>query len=71
MRDLLKLYRFALRTRNRPLAATLTAILRQDPRLREAADRELQELPRGPMHWSAAAERAVWRVMDRIGALLP
>jgi hypothetical protein len=71
MHDLVDLYRFALRSGNRPLAAALAAILRRDPELREQADRRLQELPRGPARWSAPGERAVRRTLERLGAPLP
>jgi hypothetical protein len=70
MHDLLSLYRFALRSGNRPLAAGLAGILRRDAHLREQADRELRDLPRGPARWSAAGERAVRRVLRRLGVLL-
>jgi hypothetical protein len=70
MHDLLRLYRSALRSGDRPLAETLAAILRRDPKLREQADRRLQELPRGPARWSAAGERAVRRALERLGGFL-
>lgn len=71
MHDLVDLYRFALRSGNRPLAAALAAILRRDLELREQADRRLQELPRGPARWSEAGERAVRRTLERLGRPLP
>jgi hypothetical protein len=71
MHDLLELYRFALRSGDRSVAAALAAILRRDLELRERADRQLQELPRGPARWSPAAELAVRRVLKRLGEPLP
>ena len=68
MHDLLALYRFALRSGNRPLAAALARALRSDARLRRRADLDLQELPRGPARWSVAGERIVRAVLDRIGS---
>jgi hypothetical protein len=67
--DLVGLYRFALRSGNRPLARELAAILRREPDLRERADRELSALPRGPARWSAAGERALHRVLERLAAI--
>jgi hypothetical protein len=71
MHDLVDLYRFALRSGNRPLAAALAAILRRDLELREQADRRLQELPRGPARWSEAGERAVRQALERLGGPPP
>ena len=68
---LISLYRFALRSGNRPLAERLGHTLRADPELRERADTALRELPRGPARWSAAGERVVRRVLERIGSVLP
>jgi hypothetical protein len=75
MHHLLALYRHALRTGNRPLAAALARALRSDPRLRERADRDLRARPRGPASGrcpracadSAAAERALHAVLRRLG----
>lgn len=64
------LYRMALRSGNRRLAEQLGRVLRTDPALRERADLTLQDLPRGPARWSAAGERVVRRVMDRLGGFL-
>jgi hypothetical protein len=65
---LIGLYRFAVRTGNRPLARRLGRALRGDPALRRQADLSLRALPRGPVRWSTAGERIVRRVMDRIGS---
>ena len=70
MQDLVALYRFALRSGNRPLARELAAILREHPGLREEADRQLAGLPRGPTRWSAAGERAVRRVLEHLAAIV-
>jgi hypothetical protein len=59
MQELLALYRFALRTGDRPLAEALARALRSDTFLRRQADRHLQLEPRGQARWSEAAERAV------------
>ena len=66
MHDLIKLYLSALRSGDRPLAASLARALRAEPPLARGADRSLQELPRGPARWSAAAERAVRRILRRL-----
>jgi hypothetical protein len=66
MHELLALYRFALRSGNRPLAEALARVVRADPELREHMDHELQQLPRGPARWSPAGERAVQAVLSRI-----
>jgi hypothetical protein len=71
MHDLVSLYRLALRSGDRELAAELAAILSRDPKLREHADRQLQELPRGPTRWSAGGERAVRRALGRMGGSPP
>lgn len=68
MHHLLALFRHALRTGNRPLAAALARALHTDVRLRERADRDLQAQPRGPALWSSAAERALRAVMRRLGS---
>jgi hypothetical protein len=59
MQELLALYRFALRTGDRPLAEALAHSMRSDPLLRRQADMQLQLLPRGQARWSEGAERAV------------
>ena len=66
MDRLLALYRAALRSGDRPLAAALVRVLRRDPELLERADRELQELPRRPARPSAAGERALRAVLRRL-----
>ena len=65
MPDLIILYLFALRAGNRPLARALAQALRSSAPLREQADRSLQMLPRGPIRWSAGAERVVARVRSK------
>jgi hypothetical protein len=70
MHDPIDLYRFALRSGNRSLSTALARALRADPALRERADRELQELPRGPARWSRAGARALDAVLRRLGSLL-
>jgi hypothetical protein len=69
MDRLVALYRFALRSGNRPLAARLRPLVRADPGLRREADRSLSELPRGEPHRSAAAERSLRRVSERLARL--
>jgi hypothetical protein len=59
MQELLALYRFALRSGDRPLAEALARAMRSDPVLRRQADIHLQLLPRGEARWSEPAERAV------------
>jgi hypothetical protein len=71
MDRLVALYRFALRSGNRPLAARLRPLLRADPGLRREADRSLRELPRGEPRWSASAERALREVVERLARLAP
>jgi hypothetical protein len=66
MHDLLKLYLSALRSGDRPLTAALARVLRSEYPLAHEADRSLQELPRGPMRWSAAAELTVRRILRRL-----
>jgi hypothetical protein len=66
MQELLALYRFALRAGDRRLAAALARAMRSEPRLRRQAERDLQELPRGPARWSEGAERAVAAALRRI-----
>jgi hypothetical protein len=66
MQELLALYRFALRSGNRPLAEALARAIRSDPFLRRQADMHLQLLPRGQARWSQAAERAVWAALGGI-----
>ncbi len=68
MHHLLALFRHAVRTGNRPLAAALARALRTDPRMRDRADLELQARPRGAVQWSEAAERALHAVLRRLGA---
>jgi hypothetical protein len=67
MQELLALYRFALRSGDRPLAEALARAMRSDPVLRRQADMHLQLLPRGEVRWSEAAERAVAAALHRIG----
>jgi hypothetical protein len=67
MQELLALYRFALRSGDRSLAAALARAMRSEPGLRRQAERELQELPRGPARWSEEAERAVATALRLIG----
>jgi hypothetical protein len=66
MQELLALYRFALRSGDRRLAEALARAMRSDPLLRRQADMHLQLLPRGPVRWSGAAERAVTAALRRI-----
>jgi hypothetical protein len=70
MDRLLALYRAALRSEDRPLAAALVRVLRRDPELRERADVELQELSRLPPRPSAAGERTVRAVLRRLRSYL-
>ena len=70
MRDLIKLYLFALRSGDRSLARLLARALRSEALLREHADVSLQGAPRGPARWSAGAQRAVTRVVSRLGSAL-
>jgi hypothetical protein len=70
MRDLIELYLFALRSGDRPLARVLARALRSQAPLRKDADVSLQGVPRGPARWSAGAERAVSRVMSRLGSMV-
>jgi len=70
MDRLLALYRAALRSGDRPLAAALVRILRRDPELLERADRELRELPRRPARASPAAELALRTVLRRLRSYL-
>jgi hypothetical protein len=66
MDRLIALYRAALRSDDRSLAAALVRVLRRDPELRERADVELQELPRSPPRPSAARERTLRAVLRRL-----
>ena len=66
MPDLIKLYLFALRSGDRPLARALARALRSDGTLLGSADDALQGLPRGPGRWSADAARLVSRVASRL-----
>jgi hypothetical protein len=66
MPDLIKLYLFALRSGDRPLARALARALRSDGPLRSHADDALQGLPRGPARWSADAARVVSRLASRL-----
>lgn len=68
MRELLTLYRFALRSGNRPLARALARAVRSDPALLERADRELEAMPRGAARSSPAARSAVRAVLRRLGS---
>jgi hypothetical protein len=70
MHELLALYRAALRSGDRPLAAALARLLRSHPELRAQADRDLQELPRSPPRRSAAGERVLRAVLRRLGSYL-
>jgi hypothetical protein len=70
MDRLLALYRAALRSEDRPLAAALARVLRRDAHLRERADVELQELPRLPPRPSAERERTLRTVLRRLGSYL-
>jgi hypothetical protein len=69
MPDLIKLYLFALRSGDRPLAKVLARALRSEAPLREHADASLHGAPRGPVRWSAGAERVVSRVVTRLGSV--
>jgi hypothetical protein len=69
MHDLIKLYLFALRSGDRPLARVLARALRSEAPLRKDADVSLQEVPRGPVRWSAGAERVVSRLVSRLGSV--
>lgn len=71
MQDVIKLYLFALRRGDRPLAEALGRALRFSGPPAAQADSLLQELARGPTRWSAGAERAVTRVMTRLGSAPP
>ena len=70
MHDLIKLYLFALRSGDRPLARVLARALRSEASLREDADVLLQRVPRGPARWSAGAEGVVSRLVSRLGSVL-
>jgi hypothetical protein len=70
MDRLLALYRAALRSQDRSLAAALVRVLRRDPLLRERADRDLQELPRLPPGPSADRERTLAAVLHRLRSYL-
>jgi hypothetical protein len=70
MHTLIALYRFALRSGNRPLAEALARALSADPELSARADLDLQRLPRGPARWSEAGERAVRSVLRNLGSFL-
>jgi hypothetical protein len=66
MQELLALYRFAVRSGDRPLAEALARAMRSDPVLRRQADIHLQLLPRGQSRWSEAGERAAAAALRRI-----
>jgi hypothetical protein len=70
MQDLIKLYLFALRSGDRPLARALARALRFEAQLRKEADVSLQGVPRGPARWSAGAESVVSRLASRLGSVL-
>ena len=70
MHELLALYRAALRSGDRRLAAALTRALRADRALGERADLGLQLLPRQPPHPSAGRERALQAVLRRLRSYL-
>ena len=69
MHELIRLYLFALRSGDRPLARVVARALRSEAPLREHADVSLQGGPRGPARWSAGAERVVSRVVSRLGSV--
>ena len=71
MHDLLALYRFALASGDHALAAALGRALRSDERLRRRADLCLQGLPRGPGFWSAAGDRIVRALLQRLASASP
>jgi hypothetical protein len=66
MHELLALYRAALRSGDRRLAAALNRVVRADRGLRERADRELQQLERSPPRPTAAGERIVRALLRRL-----
>jgi hypothetical protein len=70
MHDLIRLYLFALRSGDRTLARVLARALRSQAPLRTEADASLQGAPRGPVRWSAGAERVVSRVVHRLSSVL-
>jgi hypothetical protein len=70
MHDLIRLYLFALRSGDRPLARLLARALRSQTPLRKDADELLQGAPRGAVRWSARAERVVSRLASRLGSAL-
>jgi hypothetical protein len=70
MDRLLALYRAALRSEDRMLAAALVRVLRRDPLLRERADRDLQKLPRLPPRPSADREGTLRAVLRRLRSYL-
>jgi hypothetical protein len=70
MHDLIRLYLFALRSGDRPLARVLARALRSRTPLRRDADVSLQRVPRGPARWSAGAQNVVSRAMSRLGSVL-
>jgi hypothetical protein len=69
MQELLALYRFALRSGDRPLAEALARAMGSDPFLRRQADVHLQLLPRGEARWSEAAEGAVTAALRGIDSI--
>jgi hypothetical protein len=71
MDRLLALYRAALRSDDRALAAALVRVLRRDPELRRRADRELRQLPRRPARPSPERDRALRAVLTRLRSYLP
>jgi hypothetical protein len=70
MHDLIKLYLFALRSGDRPLARVLARAVGSEAPLRKEADESLQGAPRGPVRWSAGGERVVSRLVSRLGSVL-
>jgi hypothetical protein len=70
MHNLIRLYLFALRSGERPLAKVLARALRSEALARQHADVSLQGVPRGPARWSAGAQGAVSRVVSRLGSML-
>ena len=61
MEDVIKLYLFALRCGDRPLAEALSRALRPGE-----LDAALRRMPRGATRWSQAAEDTVRRIMRRL-----
>jgi hypothetical protein len=66
MPDLITLYLFSVRVGDRWLARVLATTLRSNQPLRDAADRALLEVPRGPARWSPEARRVVSRLASTL-----